>query len=195
MKIAVFLWSLSMLVGCAHVVHERSSAPVTSARELYDEGVRRAQTGDLTRAEQYFAAALRGGYHESAVTRALVSVCIRASRLRSALSYADAFLAAHPGDLALRRLVGTLHWALAEPEQAQRELELVLARAPDDANAHFLLGLVLSARAQHAQASGHYAHYLGLAPDGRHADEAREALRRSHDAAQRTAPRTRRTRS
>jgi tetratricopeptide (TPR) repeat protein len=183
------LWAL-VFVGCAGQVAPAApdATGASAGAALYTQGLAQAQAGDLTRAEQYFASALRAGHDERASTRALVSVCVRASRLRSALSYANSYLATHPADYALRRLLGTLHFALGEPAQAARELEQALALAPDDAHTHFLLGVVLAVSERRAEAPAHYARYLALAPDGRHVEEAREALRQAAQAQLSSAP-------
>jgi predicted Zn-dependent protease len=178
---ALFFSRVLMLLGCAHHEPPVNALPASQPQEavrLYDQGLALARAGDLTRAEQYLASAQRLGHDEQASTRALVSVCVRASRLRSALSYAEAHLVAHPGDHALRKLSGTLYWALGEPAAAERALTRALSVAPDDADAHFLLGVVLGAHGARAgEAAEHYARYLALSPTGKHAEEAREALR------------------
>ena len=187
---------LALLMGCAGTAHPQASTSGPGpAAQLYAQGLAQAQAGDLTRAEQYLASALRAGHDEQASTRALVSVCVRASRLRSALSYARSYLATHPADHALRTLVGTLHWALGEQPEAVRELELALALAPDDAHTHFLLGVVLARGERSAESLEHYARYLALAPDGRHVEEAREALRRAAQPATPSVPARRPRRS
>jgi predicted Zn-dependent protease len=165
-----FCLMFALLGACAHG-SQHAIAP--SAAALYAEGMAQAQAGDFARAEQYLASAQRAGHDEQATSRALVAVCVRASRLRSALLYGRAALAHHPDDLALGRLVASLHWALGEPAAARDELTRILARAPDDPASHYLLALALD---NAAEARNHYARYLALDPEGNHAEEARAAL-------------------
>ena len=61
------------------------TAGATSARDLFERGRVLAAQGDASRAEQYFALALRAGYPDAVTTVALVQVCVASSRLRAAL--------------------------------------------------------------------------------------------------------------
>jgi tetratricopeptide (TPR) repeat protein len=149
----------------------------SQAGELFEQGVSFAREGDFTRAEQYLALALREGHDADRTLRVLLAVCVRASRLRSALLYATPHLTAHPQDWALRQLVASVHLALGDHVSARRELERVIAQRPNAAEAHFLLALIFMRVDERShEARAHFARYLALAPQGAHADEARAAL-------------------
>ncbi len=166
--------------------HAGSTAP--SAAELYRAGEHFLAASDLTRAEQYFASALRQGYDSEACTRALITTTLRASRLRSALLYAEPALLARPGDVPLRVLVATILLALGEAGEAERELRRALSLEETRPEAHYLLALVLGRRAGAQQERlGAFARYLELAPAGPHAEEARAALREAAREAQQKA--------
>lgn len=158
-----------------------------SARELYAGGMALAHAGDLTRAEQYFASAHRQGHQDRESLVALLSVCVRASRLRSALSYAGPYLERHPRDVRLRQLKAALHFALGELSSARTELERVLAHDERRAEAHYLLARVHAAllagrraprfaREHRRRLREHFSRYLALDPRGAHAEEAADEL-------------------
>jgi tetratricopeptide (TPR) repeat protein len=172
---------LVLAPGCAKGRPRNASAEVVASpareRPLYDQGLRLARAGDLTRAEQYLALALREGEEPERTLRALMSVCIRAFRLRSALRYATPFLLAHPDDWVLRQLVASVYYALGEHERAREHLMQVVQQRPSAAEAHFLLAILLAAHVGSREAIVHYRHYLALAPAGSHAAEAHAALR------------------
>lgn len=169
-----WFWWLWLCVGCAASTPRPVETPRTeSAEALYLHGVQLAQQGDYLRAEQYLTGALQGGYDPAETTRALVSVCVRGSRLRSALTYAGSYLTAHPSDNELRKLQATLFWSLGDAERAAHELRLVVALDRSDAAAHYLLTLVL---APSAEARPYAERYLELEPDGDHAEEVQNML-------------------
>lgn len=177
-------WVTAVLCSCALAVQGCAGSArdartpsdelgALDGRASYEAGITYASRGDFTRAEQYLVSALHAGHERAAVVRALVGVCVRASRLRSALSYAASHLAEHPGDVPLRKLVAALHMALGERDLAERALTLVIASAPADADAHYLLALAVR---EPQRARTHFARYLELAPHGSHAEEARAVL-------------------
>lgn len=147
------------------------------AAQLFKDGSALAAAGDLTRAEQYLATALRQGHDPERSMRALLSVCVRASRLRSALAYAAPYLMAHPNDGPLRQLVAAIHLALGDVRAAERELKRVVARDADAAEAQFLLASILQQYPhRETEAAAHFARYVALRPEGVHAEEARASL-------------------
>lgn len=173
-----------------------SGAAKPSARRLYVEGVALASAGDLTRAEQYLASAHREGKQDRASLVALLSVCVRASRLRSALAYAGPYLDSHPRDARLRQLKAALHFALGELTSARAELERVLVLDEGRAEAHYLLARVHAAslvgyrdprfaRVHRRRVRAHFARYLALNPGGAHAEEAANELESMRTAARR----------
>jgi Tfp pilus assembly protein PilF len=168
----------ALLMGCArrppHSAADRSE-PTLSGAELYRTGCAYLASGDYTRAEQYLASALRAGHDAPETMRALLSATVRGSRLRSALSYAEPYLVAHPRDVALRQLVASIHLALGQLTLAERELAQVLRMDEARPEAHYLLAVVLERRGAPERLTA-LARYLELAPDGPHAEEARAAL-------------------
>lgn len=149
-----------------------------SGEELYRRGVLLARAGDFVRSEQYLAASMERGMPEARVLPTLLAVCIEASRLAAALTYAEPFLAQHPSEWALRMLVASIQMGLGRYEVARAELERVLADAPEEPpEAHYFLGVLhRDELADPEVAATHFERYLALAPEGGHVDEARAAL-------------------
>jgi hypothetical protein len=100
---------------------------------------------------------------------------LASSRLRAALDHAEPYLRDHPEAETLRYLVATIHLALGQREAARLELQQLLRRNPEQADAHYLMG-VLSADAEPALAREHWRQHLELAPHGDHAAEVRSLL-------------------
>lgn len=188
---------LVVLSACAHRPVQPASTPDAAVVQLFQQGVALAREGDLTRAEEYLAAAHRAGGHDAKTLSALLGVCVRASRLRSVLAYAAPYLQEHPAEPRLWLLVASVQLALGQLAEAQRSGEhaLVPSRAeaqaadtgaPHEAAAHYLLGRVATALATHAAgasrrkyeaaARAHFERSLALAPDGRHGEELRASL-------------------
>ncbi len=148
--------------------------------KLLDRGRAFAQVGDLTRAEQYLSAALDEGADPHIVLPLLLRVCIDSGRLRVAIGHADDYLKTHPDDNHLRYLLGTLYAAVGEPSQARKELQILIARDPSNADAHYALAvLARDAEGDYVDADRHFREYLRLNPDGPHAQEARGSLLKS----------------
>ncbi len=139
-----------------------------------------AQVGDLTRAEQYFAAALDAGADGFVVVPMLLAVCVRDGRYRAALEYGEGHLQKHPTDARTRFVVATIHAGIGDSARAKAHLERVLAERPNEAEAHFALGaLMRDSFKDPVSADPHFREYLRLAPSGSHAEEARGSLLRS----------------
>jgi tetratricopeptide (TPR) repeat protein len=148
--------------------------------KLVERGKAFAAFGDLTRAEQYLAAALDQGSDPKVVLPLLLKVCVDARRYRAAIDYGENQLKKHPQDIKLRVLLGNLYSAIDEPGRAQEQFETVLAQSPNEAEVHFGLAVIL--RDTHkdlVQADRHFREYLRLNPKGSHADEARGSLLKS----------------
>ncbi len=140
--------------------------------ELYRRGVVLAQHGDFVRAEQYLLAARGRGFDEARVIPALMEVCVRASRLSAAIGYAEPYLESHPGEWALRILIGSIHLGLGHLDAARAHLERALRDgSPEPAEAHYLLGIVLREQAELLEARRHFARYAALEPQGAHMEE------------------------
>ncbi|MBL8680368.1 MAG: hypothetical protein JNK05_14420 [Myxococcales bacterium] len=159
----------------------------TPWQQLADDAERSAATGDYTRAEQYFAAALARGAPPERVLPRLMRVCANAHRYRAAIEYSRPYLLEHEEAWSLRYVVAAIHIGLSEPLTASRHLELVLRHNPQHADAQFLLGtLYRDDLRDPAKADEHFRRYLELAPDGEHAGAARNGLlQRVEDAAER----------
>jgi len=144
---------------------------------LVDRGKAFAQAGDMTRAEQYFAAALERGADASAVMPLLVRVCVAERRYRVAIDYAEEHLRRHPTDTPLRFLLGSLYLGVGETGTARAHLEQAAREDPKNADVRFALGVLYRDEVEdRATAHDHFAAYLELAPRGPHAAEARGSL-------------------
>jgi len=135
--------------------------------------------GDLTRAEEYFAAAIDAGGDEGKIIPLLLAVCVQDGRYRVAISYAENHLRRHPSDVSARFVLGTLYAAVGDAPGARAELEKVLVARPTEAQAHFALASVVRDQGDRAGADAHFREYLRLAPQGAHAEEARASLLQS----------------
>ena len=169
---------LVTLAGCSSVTPEARVAPPPSssaeqAQALFQRGREAAQRGDSVRAEQYLSLALERGYDAERVLPVLLRVCLASSRLRAALDHAEPYLRDHPEAEALRYLVATIHAGLGQTDEARLALEQLLRTNPNNADAHYLLG-ILDADASSARA--HFRSYLDVAPRGEHAAEVRSRL-------------------
>ena len=181
----VAFWIICTVVvssGCAHTPEARSSelrselASVT-ADELFAIAISYATSGDLLRAEQYFATALERGYDRASVVSWLVRVCIASSRYQSALRHSADYLRENPNDWSIRLVIASIHEALGDQVGAQVELERIVDARPDEALPHFRLAMLYGAREDmQARASEHLREYLRLQPEGAHAAAARATL-------------------
>lgn len=135
-----------------------------------------AAVGDLTRAEEYFAAAIEAGGDESKIIPFLLAVCVQDGRYRVAINYDENYLRRHPGDVSARFVLGTLYAAVGDAMRAQGELEKVVSARPAEAQAHFALAVLVRDQGDRAEADRHFREYLRLAPQGAHAEEARASL-------------------
>ncbi len=150
-----------------------------SPDKLLARGRMFASMGDLTRAEQYMASALERGGDPKTVLPLLLRVCVEARRYRAAIDYAEDELKKHPQDARLRFLVASLYVAIDEPKLARQHIETVLAAQPGDAEAHYVLAVLLRDQNDLVGADHHFREYLRLDPHGSHADEARGSLLKS----------------
>lgn len=145
--------------------------------------------GDLTRAEQYYAAAMQQGYPEGKVLPVLLRVCIDASRYRVAIDYTEPVLKKNPRDHKLRLVLGSLYSAIGEQQNARTQYEQVVEDAPEDAVGHFALAVLLRDEFnERVEADKHFREYLRLAPTGPHAEEAKGSLLKVIPEAPKTVP-------
>jgi tetratricopeptide (TPR) repeat protein len=171
------------VVGCAETPGERLQKNVKIIKRdqrperLIQLGKGFASVGDLTRAEQYFSAAIESGADEREVLPLLLRVCVMDGRYRMAIQYAENHLKHSPTDIATRFVVGSLYSAIGDAERAQAAYNQVLDVEPDNADAHFALASLLRDIGGDAElADKHFREYLRLKPGGTHVEEAQASL-------------------
>jgi Flp pilus assembly protein TadD len=183
MRLALVASLLAAALGCGASTSPEARPPMpdpldgVAADELYGHGAALALQGDTVRAEQYVVAAIERGFSVAEALPLLIEVCVASNRLSSALSHAEPHLREHPEQWPLRHVIGTLYLGLGRIDDAQRELERVVAEAPDAPMPRFNLGMLLyEHRDDREAARPHLERYLELAPQGRHASEVRSVL-------------------
>jgi len=172
------LFAPVLLAGCAarsEMPARAPGQPPTEAARLVQSGKAAVASGDTVRAEQYLTLAIARGADEKATLKDLLAACISGSRLRGALDHALPYLQKHPEDDDLRYLVASLYDSLGQREDAQAQLERLLNHNARHADAHYLAGILASARDIDA-ARDHFRQYLDLQPQGAHAPEVRGRL-------------------
>lgn len=184
--VAFFAFFVLSSAGCAQSAQRRASADMevirseTSPAHLQGRGDSAAMAGDLTRAEQYFVAALRAGGDERALTKRLFVVCVADGRFPAAASYGEDYLRKHPGDTELRYALGTVYIALGDAPIARSTLEQVVEERPELAGAHYALATVMRGQGDALlEADRHFREYIRLEPDGPYAEAARASLLKS----------------
>ncbi len=177
---------LVLLAACAPtpVAQMRADAQSvhdeTTKERLEARGAAFASIGDMTRAEQYFVAALKAGGDPKRLTERLLSACIADGRYPVALEYADDYLRNHPSDTDVRYAAASISAAMGENARAREGLEQVLTEKPDLADAHYALATVVHQDGDDpVRADLHYREYLRLDPKGPHAEAARSLLLKS----------------
>lgn len=171
--------------GCTSAAAEPNvQAEVMREEQTPDKLVARgrafARVGDLTRAEQYLAAALDAGADVDVALPMLLKVCIAEQRYRAAISYGEPHLKKRPEDTRLRFVIASLYSTIGETVTAREHLEKVVEAQPENAEVHFAMGmLALESDGDMVTADGHFREYLRLEPQGAHAPEARSHLLRS----------------
>jgi tetratricopeptide (TPR) repeat protein len=186
MSARIFLSAVAISLGgaaCAPSAQTKAAADMASIREeaaperLQLRGDAAAGAGDLTRAEQYFVAAIRAGGDERVLVKRLLVVCTTDGRYPAAASYGDDYLRKHPLDTDVRYAVATVYLALGNMIRSRRELEQVIEERPDLADAHYALATLLRQQGDAlAEADQHLREYIRLAPDGAYAEAARASL-------------------
>jgi tetratricopeptide (TPR) repeat protein len=181
---AAIAFAAATTVGCAPKPPETKVArDMKIVREenkperLFEKAKAFHQIGDLTRAEQYYAAALDQGYPEAKVLPLLLRVCIEANRFQVAIEYAEPILQKNPRDYRLRTVLASLYSAVGFHTRARSYYEIALEDEPNDATAHYALGVLLRDEFRdHVTADKHFREYLRVAPEGPHAQEAKGSL-------------------
>ncbi|MBV9950139.1 MAG: tetratricopeptide repeat protein [Myxococcales bacterium] len=172
--------------ACAESAKERARADMavlraeTTPAHLQARGDAAAVSGDFTRAEQYYVAALRAGGDEGVLAKRLLIVCVTDGRYPAAASHAEDYLRRHPGDTDLRYALATVYIGLGDPAAARAALEQVIGERPDDADAHYALATVLREQGEDLRGADlHFREYIRLDPKGPFAEAARASLLRS----------------
>jgi len=185
--------TITMAFGCgtgAVSASVASAGPVSrrdDARRLFELGRQAAQAGDSIRSEQYLSLAIDAGFDQRKALPLLLRVCLQDSRLRSALDHAEPYLLQHPDDRALRYLVATIHLSLGQVDAARLNLEELLRTDPNNADAHYLLGIV-DMEALPNDSVRDFQTYLALAPQGARAFEVKSRLMELQVSADRISP-------
>lgn len=183
MRLAVTFAALG-LVACAPKPKESKVArDIKIVRDenqpdkLFEKGKQFHAVGDLTRAEQYYAAALEQGYPAEAVLVPLLKVCNEAKRFQVGIDYAEPVLNKNPRNYRLRLIVASFYRAIGHLARARGHYEVALTDQPEDPTAHYLLAVLLRDEFRDlVNADKHFREYLRLAPEGPHAEEARGSL-------------------
>jgi Tfp pilus assembly protein PilF len=184
-KIAQILGILSVLASsaCAARPADRVARDVSTVRterapdKLVARGTAFASVGDMTRAEQYFAAALDAGADPNVVLPRLLRVCINSGNHRAAINYATPLLQRHPDDVDLRFVVAELRAVTGDTQGARADLAHVVAIAPEVPAPHFAYARLLKDQlGDPAGADREFRAYLRVAPTGEHAEESRASL-------------------
>jgi Flp pilus assembly protein TadD len=175
----------SALAGCGAAPGDRVARDLSTARKestpdkLVARGRAFAGVGDLTRAEQYLAAAIESGAPVDRVMPELLRVCIAAGHERAAIDYATPHLHRHPSDVRLRFVVAELRAVTGDAAGARTDLELVVAGQPDAPAPHYAFARLLRDQlGDPLGADREFRAYLRVAPTGEHAEEARSNLLR-----------------
>lgn len=178
--------ALALLAGCAESRQGKAAKDLSVIRSettpdrMQARGDASAMAGDLTRAEQYFTAALAAGGDERVLTKRLLVVCTTDERYPAAASYAEDYLRRHPNDTEVRYVLATIYLALGDRPLARGTLERVIAEQPELAVAHYALATVLRDTGDsYLDADRQFREYIRLSPQGEYAEAARASLLKS----------------
>ena len=146
-------------------------------QKLLAKGKAYHRIGDLTRAIQYFEAALEQGAPPGDVVPSLMRAYVDSKQYRLAIQFGEDYLRRDPADYRLRYLLATLLVAVGDSTRAIPHFEAVLRERSDFADAHYALAVVYRDHSlDPVKADAHFRRYLELEPEGDHAREARASL-------------------
>ena len=175
--------AIVLTTGCAHSQKTSIQAKAQTVRKeataqnLEELGIAAAASGDTSRAEQYYAAAIAAGGEPRRLTERLIQACVADRRYPMAMSYAEEHLAHHPKDTEIRFALATIYEALGDHGKAMEALERVVREKPGLPDAHFALASTMRLQGVDPYiADEHFRTYLRLDPDGPHADAAKASL-------------------
>jgi len=180
------LVAIAAVAACAPTPQQRAKTDMaviqreTTPERLQQRGEAAAMSGDFTRAEQYFVAAIKAGGDQRVLTKRLLVVCVNDSRFPAAVSYGEDYLRAHPSDTDIRYAVATVYIGIGELPRAIGELTRVVAEKPEIADAHYALASALHQQGDAMlDADKQFREYIRLDPDGQYAEAARASLLKS----------------
>jgi tetratricopeptide (TPR) repeat protein len=175
------LFAVLFSCGCAAGHPSEAHSPrAESPSELASRAEAAAASGDATRAEQYFAAALQVGGEDPRIVQRLLAACVSDRRYPAAIQYAERYLRHHPDDPEIGFAAASLQLATGNFARARELLEALIARVPGWPEPHFALASVLREQGEDpADAELQDLEYLQLAPRGPLAEAARSRLRRT----------------
>lgn len=180
--LSIAVLALGLETACTRSASQNANAAdkESAPQELMRRAEASAAVGDMTRAEQYYVAALKAGANEKAVVQRLLVVCTAEHRYPVAADYAAGYLRRHPSDMDVAFAAAAIHAAVGELDRARALLERVVRSKPDWADAHYALATVLREEGGDLRsADEHDLYYLRLAPNGALAEVARARLRRA----------------
>jgi len=170
--------SLGACVGTPGAPPEYAKADARpQGRQLVQIADALVEHGDRVRAAQYLGWAQKDGVPAHEVVPRLISLYAEDGQYRLAIDTAERYLRQRPSDARIRKCLGALYLAIDELDAARSHFETLVRETPDDPDARYALASTLRASgSQLARADEQYRAYLALAPDGRHAEEARASL-------------------
>ncbi|HMA94354.1 MAG TPA: hypothetical protein VKP30_16800 [Polyangiaceae bacterium] len=179
--VAIGLCAVACGGSLAQQQKERAGlAQELSASQLLRKGDASASAGDMTRAEQYYAAALKVGGDEESTVKKLLVVCVADQRYPVALEYAEHYLNRHPKDVEILFAAASLTAAVGDNPRARGLLTEVVQLRPEWPDAHYALATVLREDDTARDAADRQdLEYLRLAPSGPLAESARARVRRN----------------
>ena len=170
-------------VGCGAAVNEQPKhagaqySPLKDPKVMMEHADAFAETGDFTRAQQYYSAAIAAGGNSREIMPKLLKACIAAGDLRLAAEYAEQELARNPDHSQLRFVTGGLHAQLGNRTAAREHLSLAASQMKTNAKVQFSVATFFRDDLQNrVEADPYVREYLRLAPNGEHAAEARGSL-------------------
>jgi tetratricopeptide (TPR) repeat protein len=122
-------------------------------------------SGDLLRAEQYYLRAEALGIKPDVIVPHIIKVLVGAKRYDEALERCQRRLAALPEDHATRFVTAAILTALDRPKEAERELNMLLKMAPNDARTYLALGRLYKDN-DRDRARQMFEKFLTLVPEG-----------------------------
>src|SRR6266850_5703894 len=147
---------LPVVVACLFpmlLVSQSISAQNVPAQTRASHGISLAREGKLSEAEQELREAVRAGPAVAAYRAQLGSILGLQGKWKEALESFRKGIELAPENLDFRRETAAVQWQLGLMSSAEKNLQYVLARHPDDRGAILLLGLVKERNGDYAIAA------------------------------------------